>query len=177
MATEPKYTESKRKVIAELTEKMSKSGGVFLTDYRGLTVSDLTQLRMNLRRIQGELKILQNRLTRIAFKDASGAEPLSRHLKGPTAAIFAYGDPISVAKAVKDFSAEKELFKIKAGVVSGRFLDAPEVKRLADMPSREALIGQLVGLLTSPMRRLVTALSQPQRGLVQVLAQIAKKKG
>ena len=176
MKNEPKPTESKRQIVSEMSEKMAKAGGVFLTEYRGLTVADLTRLRTNLRRMQGELKVLQNRLAKIGFKNTAGAEPLARYMKGPTAAVFAYGDPISVAKAVRDFAGEKELFKIKAGLVSGRFLEAQDVARLADMPSRETLIGQLAGLLSSPMRRLVTVLSQPQRGLVQVLSQVAKKK-
>ena len=177
MINPKKANEDKRKIVADLSEKLAKSHGVILTEYRGLSVFALTELRMRLRRIQGELRILQNRLTKIAVKDIAAAEPLSRYLTGPTAAIFMYGDPVQVAKEIKDFGSDKEAFKVKAGMVSGRFLDSPQIARLASMPSRQALICHVVGLISSPLRRLVTALSQPQRQVVQVLAQIAKKRG
>lgn len=168
---------NKRDVVAKLSEKFSKAEGVILTDYRGLTVADLTNLRIKLRLIQGELRILQNRLSRIAMKEMTGAEPLTRHLKGPTAAAITYGDPVLLAKTIKEFAEEKETFKIKAGLVSGRFLESADVSRLASLPSKPVLIAGFVGMVASPLRRLVTVLSQPQRGLVQVLAQVAKKKG
>lgn len=176
MTAEREPTPHKREIVAHLSEKLAKAEGVILTDYRGLTVADLSQLRMKLRQIQGELRILQNRLTKISFKGVAGSESLHRYLTGPTAAVITYGDPVLMAKVVKDFSDEKEAFRVKAGLVAGRFLEPPEVARLASMPSRQVLIGTLVGMIASPLRRLVTVLSQPQRGLVQVLAQVAKKK-
>lgn len=168
--------DDKREVVAKLSEKLAKAEGMILTEYRGLTVADLTQLRMKLRQIQGELRILQNRLAKIAIKGVAGAEPLNRYLTGPTAAAISYGDPVLLAKAIKDFAVEKEALRIKAGWVSGRFLESLDVARLAVLPSRQTLICSVVGLVASPLRRLVTALSQPQRGLVQVLAQVVKKK-
>lgn len=168
--------EDKRKIVSDLSDKLAKAEGVIFAEYQGLTVAALTQLRMKLRRIQGELRILHNRLTKIALKDISGGDTISPHLKGPTAAIFAYGDPVLAAKVVKEFAVEQEALRIKAGFVSGRFLSPQEVGQLASLPSRQALICSLVGMVSSPLRRLVTALSQPQRGLVQVLAQVAKKK-
>lgn len=172
-----KFNDDKRRIVAQISEKMSKAGGVILAEYQGLTVSDLTQLRVKLRQIQGELRILQNRLAKVAVKEACpGGDSLNRYMTGPTAAVFAYGDPVALAKAVKDFAAEKVQFKIKAGLISGRFMESPEIVRLATLPSREMLIGQLVGLISSPLRRLVTALGQPQRNLVMVLSQVVKKK-
>ena len=166
----------KREIVSQLSEKLAKAAGVILTEYRGLTVADLTQLRMKLRQIQGELRILQNRLTKISFKGVSGSESLHRYLTGPTAAIITYGDPVLMAKIITEFSVEKGAFRVKAGLVAGRFLDPPGVARMASLPSRQVLIGTVVGMIASPLRRLVTALSQPQRGLVQVLAQVARKK-
>ncbi len=172
-----KISENKRRIVADLSEKLAKAEGIILTEYAGMTVADLTALRLKLRRIQGELRILQNRLTKIAMKDMKGAEGIRPHLKGPTAAVISYGDPILLARTVKEFAADVEKFRIKAAYVSGRTLTPPEILRLADLPGRGALIAQIVGLAASPFRRLVTALSQPHRGLVQVLAQVAKKKG
>ncbi|OGH56151.1 MAG: 50S ribosomal protein L10 [Candidatus Lindowbacteria bacterium RIFCSPLOWO2_12_FULL_62_27] len=168
--------ESKRWIVSQLSEKLSKADGVILAQYQGLTVLDLTRLRMKLRQIQGELRILQNRLTKIALKEIPGAAPLTMHLKGPTAAVFCFGDPVALAKALKEFSDEREAFRVKAGFVSGRYLESVDVARLAALPSRPALLGQTVGLIASPLRRLVTVLSQPQRALVQVLGQVARKK-
>lgn len=168
--------ENKRQIVTDLMEKMSKAEGIILAEYKGLTVADLTELRIKLRRIQGELRILHNRLAKIAIKDIAGSEPLAVYFKGPTAAAITYGDPVLLAKTVKEFAGGKEALKIKAGFVSGRFLESPEITRLSKLPSRETLICHLVGLVSSPLRRLVTALSQPQRGLVVALAQIAKKK-
>ncbi|MBI4177891.1 50S ribosomal protein L10 [bacterium] len=168
--------EDKRKIVSDLSEKFSKSDAVIFAGYQGLTVASLTQLRMKLRRIQGELRILHNRLARIAIKDMPAAASLAEHLKGPTAAVFAFGDPVEAAKVLKEFAVDQEALRIKAGLVSGRVLDPAQVNRLATLPGRQALLGQVVGMLISPIRRLVTVLSQPQRALVQVLGQVAKKK-
>lgn len=168
--------EDKRRIVSELSEKISKAEGVIFAEYQGLSVASLTQLRMKLRRIQGELRILHNRLARIAFKDTQGGTDVARSLKGPTAAIFAFGDAAAAAKLVKEFAGEQEAFRVKAGLVSGRVINTQDFNRLASLPPRHALICSVVGMVSSPLRRLVTVLSQPQRGLVQVLAQVAKKK-
>jgi len=169
--------ENKRRIVSDLSEKLSKAEAVILTEYKGLTVADLTELRVQLRRLQGELRVLQNRLAKIALKGVPAAQPLHRYLTGATAAVITYSDPVPIAKALKVFAAEREKFKLKAGLVSGRFMEPEDLKRLANLPGRQTLVCEVVGLVSSPLRRLVTALSQPQRQLVQVLAQVVKKRG
>lgn len=176
MTAEREPKEEKKQAVEGLKEKMSKAEAIILTEYQGLTVAELTDFRVKLRKIRGELRILQNRLTKIAIRSLPGQESLSKHLVGPTAAVIGSGDPVILAKAVKDFAAEKEKFKIKGAIVSGRFMATTEITRLADMPPRETLITHVFGLIVSPLRRLVTALSHPQRSLVVTLGQIAAKK-
>lgn len=171
-------SQQKRQFVADLTEKLSKSDSLVLAEFNGLTVAALTELRMKLRQIQGELKVIKNRLAIKAIEQRGdgNSDTLKPLFKGSTAAVFGHGDPLATAKVLKDFGKDKENFKIKGALVNGRFMGAPEYMMFASLPSREVLIGQLVGLLASPMRRLVTALSQPHRALVQVLAQIEKQK-
>ena len=144
-----------------------------ITEYRGLTVRQISDLRKQLKGAAAEYKVVKNRLARLAVKGGK-LESLSPHLKGPTGLAFTRKDPVAVAKALQTFVRANPALTIKLGLVEGKVLQPEGLKALADLPSREALRGQLVGALQGPMSQLVSLLQAPQRELVYVLEQRGK---
>lgn len=154
--------------VAELKERFAGVQTAVLTEYRGLTVRQLSDLRKQLKGASAEYKVVKNRLARIAIKD-SALDGLGKHLTGPTGVAYTRHDPVSVAKALQAFVKNNPALTIKVGVVEGKVLEPSALKSLADLPSKEALRAQLVGALQGPMSKLVTLLAAVQGELVRVI--------
>lgn len=170
-------TQAKRETIDSLAELLKKSGAVFVTEYRGLTVRKISACRKSIRQAGGEMKVCKNTLMRIALTECG--MPLAEGMDtGPNGYVLAYGDVAAVAKAIRDFSKERgnEALIVKGAIFEGQLLTKEQVFALADLPSREQLLAQVVGSIAAPLRGLVTVLSGPQRGLVTALSQIKDKK-
>ena len=165
----------KEATVAELKEKFSRAQAVVLTNYRGLTVAEMTELRKKLREAGLEYKVAKNTLTRLAVQDFVGGG-LDAYLPGPTGLAFSYNDPVTPAKILSDFAKTHKALEIKAGVLENKVIDAAGVKALAELPPREVLIAQLLGVLQGPIRGLVTVLSGPQRNLVYALDAVRRQK-
>jgi large subunit ribosomal protein L10 len=163
-------TQEKIAALADLKSRFDGVKTVVLTEYRGLSVQQLSDLRKQLRAVAAEYKVVKNRLARLAIK-SSRLEGLSAHLTGPTGVIFSKEDPVALAKALHGFAKTNQALAIKAGYVEGQMLPPAELKALADLPSREQLRGQLVGVIQGILSRLVGVLAAPQRELVYVLQQ------
>ncbi len=161
--------------VAEVKEKLEGSVGAVLTDYRGLKVHELAELRSNLRKSGVEYKVYKNTLTKIAIKDI-GLDGLSEFLEGPTAIAFSADDPVVAARLLNDFSKDHENLKLKAGIVEGEILDATGIKAVASLPSREELLAKLVGMLQSPISNFVYMLNGPISSLAAVLGRIKESK-
>jgi large subunit ribosomal protein L10 len=166
-------TQEKIDAIAELRSRLDGVKTVVLTEYRGLTVQQLSDLRRQLRAVSAEYKVVKNRLARLAIK-SSRLEELGPHLTGPTGVVFSKQDPVAVAKALHTFARTNQALAIKAGYVEGQMLPPAELKALADLPSREQLRARLVGAIQSVLSQLVGVLTAPQRELVYVLHQRGK---
>lgn len=134
---------NKEAAIAELTEQFRDSSAVLLTEYRGLTVADLKKVRDSIRE-HASFSVVKNTLAKIAAKNA-GIESFDDSLAGPSALVFVHGDVVAVAKALRDFSKENPLLVLKNGVFDGAALSAEEVRKLADLESREVLLAKLAG--------------------------------
>ena len=160
--------------VAELKERFAGVQTAVLTEYRGLTVRQLSDLRKQLKGISAEYKVVKNRLARIAIKD-SALDGLGKHLSGPTGVAYTRHDPVSVAKALQAFVRNNPALTIKVGVVEGKVLEPAALKSLADLPSKEALRAQLVGALQGPMSKLVTLLTAVQGELVRVIEARSKQ--
>lgn len=169
-------TAEKAQVIDELAEQLSRAKLAILTDYRGLSVTGLQGLRATLRPLNAEFKIAKNTLTRIAAEKA-GIEGLTPMLDGPLALMLAYDDVVGPSKAITDFVRTSRILTVKGGVLENQIVNAKSIEDIATLPSREELLGRLVGLLNSPAQRLVTVLNGPSRSLVQVLNAYAEKQG
>lgn len=163
-------TQEKVETVEDLKSRLEGINSVFLTEYRGLTVHQLSELRKQLRAVSAEYKIIKNRLARIAVS-SSGLAGITPHLTGPTGFIIARDEPVAVAKALQTFTRTVPALTVKAGIVEGQLLGPDEVKALADLPSRAALRGQLVGAIQGPLAQLVGLLERVQRDLVYVLDQ------
>ena len=167
-------TQAKVESVLALKERLGAAKTAVLTEYRGLTVRQLSDLRKQLKATAAEYKVVKNRLARLAVK-GSPLHPLAPHLTGPTGLVLTTHDPVAVAKALQAFVRANPALAIKVGFVEGQVLQPPELRALADLPSKEALRAQLVGAIEGPMSQLVSLLTAPQRELVRVLE--ARSKG
>jgi large subunit ribosomal protein L10 len=162
----------------DLAERFKKANAAIVAEYRGLTVADLTELRIKLRASNSEFKIVKNRVAKVAIReDSPTSSDLSPQLKGPVGVVFIYGDPAAAAKSVLDFAKDKpELFKVTGGLMEGKGLTEKELKAIADLPSKEVLLAKIVGSLVAPHRGLVSVMAGVPRQLVQVINAIKEKK-
>ena len=161
-------TQAKVDNVRALKERLGGARTAVLTEYRGLTVRQLSELRKQLKAAAAEYKVVKNRLARLAVKD-SPLDPLARHLAGPTGMVLTEQDPVGVARALQTFIRANPALTIKVGFVEGKVLEAQDLRALADLPSKEALRAQLVGALQGPMSQLATLLTAPHRELARVL--------
>lgn len=165
----------KERLVAELHEKFKEVRAVILTDFTGLDVAQLNRLRRQLQEKGMEYRVVKNTLLRRASQ-RTALEALAEHFVGPNAIVISYDDPVLPAKILVEFAKEEPELQIKAGFVEGRVLEPKDVKALATLPSRELLVGQIVGLLKAPLAMLVGVLQAPMRELVGVLQAIKEGK-
>ena len=152
-------TASKSAAIAELTDQFRDSGAAVLTEYRGLTVKQLSQLRIALRG-HATFAIVKNTLTELAAKEA-GVTAFEGQLVGPSAIAFVSGDPVEAAKGLRDFAKANPLLVIKGGVLDGKTLTAAEITKLADLESREVLLAKLAGAMNASLSKAVYLFAAP----------------
>ena len=149
----------KEEEVKKLAEKFKDAKLVLLTDYRGITVEDVTSLRNNLRDAKSEYKVIKNNIIRRAL-DTNGENGLDSVLEGPTAVVIADEDYLAPLKAIYNFSKDNEYYKIKGGIVEGKVLTTEELITLAKLPSRQELLGMLAGALLSNISKLAVAVDQ-----------------
>jgi large subunit ribosomal protein L10 len=166
--------EQKAQVIEEVAGAIQESEAVFAVDYRGISVPQAAELRTALRGADSTFTIVKNTLAERAA-DQVGADGLKELLQGPTAMAFVRGDAAAAAKALRDFrrSTQNTLLEFKGGWMNGAPLTPADVDAIAQLPSREVLIGRLVGMIASPLSGLATALNNLPAGLARQLQQIA----
>jgi len=161
--------------VEQIRQWLSASKGVIFTDYRGLNVSQITQLRKQLRQNQAEYRVVKNTLFRLAAQGLIN-DNLDDILEGPTAVAFIHGDEAATAKALSDAIRELRVLAVKGAVLGGKRYDAEAVQQLAKLPPREVLIAQIVGGLQSPITGLVGTLHGILRDFVYTVQAIADKK-
>jgi large subunit ribosomal protein L10 len=161
-------TAKKALAIDELAEKLAKSKLAVMTDYRGLTVAQIGELRRQLRPLQVEYEVSKNTLVAKAAAKA-GVKVLDKPQEGPTAIAFCYGDIVAPSKVLGDFARTSKIMTIKGGLLGNHLIGPADVARLATLPSKEALLAKLLGSMQSPLVGLVSVLNGPVRGLAYVL--------
>lgn len=166
-------TQEKVETVEEFRTSLDGVTTVLLTEYRGLTVQQISELRKQLRGVSAEYKVIKNRLARLAM-GTSKLEGLHEHLKGPTGIVLSKQDPVAVAKTIHTFARTNQALAIKVGYVEGQVLPATGLRALADLPSKETLRSQIVGAVQGPLAQLVGLLAAPQRELAYILAERGK---
>ena len=163
----------KAAAIAELTDKFRSSGAAVLTEYRGLTVAQLTTLRNNIRE-HATYAVVKNTLTEIAAKRA-GVTAFDGQLSGPSAIAFITGDPVEAAKGLRDFAKANPHLVIKAGVMDGKALSPAEISKLADLESREVLLAKLAGAMLASLSKAVYLFAAPLSQTARVVDALRAK--
>ena len=159
--------------IAEIADKFRESGAAVLTEYRGLTVKQLSQLRNSIRE-HATYAVVKNTLTEKAAADA-GITAFEGQLQGPTAIAFVTGDPVEAAKGLRDFAKANPLLVIKAGVLDGKPLTAEEITKLADLESREVLLAKLAGAMKGSLTKAVYLFAAPLSQAVRTVDALRAK--
>lgn len=169
-------TAEKAATIDELAGALTQAKLTIVTDYRGLSVTDLQGFRRTLRPVGAEFRVAKNTLTRIAA-DRVGIDGLDALLEGPTALVLVNEDLVQASKLVTDFVRTSRILSIRGGVLGTRLIAASDVDALASMPSPEELRARLVGMLASPMARTLGVLSGPSRSVAYLLNARAEQLG
>lgn len=165
----------KEAVVKELTDKFSTAKSLVITDYLGLNVAEMTELRSKLREAGVEFKVVKNTLATIAANDVE-MEEMTEFFSGPTAIAFGEEDAVSPAKILVEYAKDHEVLEIKAGLLNGEIISKEKVESLAEIPSREELLAKAFASMKAPLSGLVNVLQGNIRGLVQVLNQIKEEK-
>jgi len=164
MATQNAQMARKVEVVVEVKTRMEESSASIVSEYRGLTVAELADLRNSLSAVGGDYKIFKNTLVRRAI-DGGDYQPLAEYLSGPSALTFVQGDVSAVAKALRDFSRANPHLVIKGGLADGSLLSAADLAALADLPPREVLLARMAGALAAPMQQMAGLLQALPRNL------------
>jgi large subunit ribosomal protein L10 len=176
MATQNAQRARKVELIDEVTSRLQAATASIVSEYRGLTVAELADLRQSLNSVGGDYKIFKNTLVRRAV-DGGEYQPLSEYLSGPSALTFVQGDISAVAKALRDFSRANPHLVIKGGLADGSLLSPSDLAALADLPPRDVLLARLAGALAAPMQQMAGLLQALPRNLAYGLQALIDEKG
>jgi large subunit ribosomal protein L10 len=165
----------KAETVAAVHERLKAAKMAIVTEYRGLTVAQMTRLRREIRQASGEYRVIKNTLVRRALRDTAYGD-LDRLLQGPNGWVFAYDDPVMLTKALVKFADDNGKLAIKGGVFEGQFMDPGKVKVLAQMPSRPELQAKLLAMINAPATQLVRLIQEPGARVVRLLETLRKGK-
>jgi large subunit ribosomal protein L10 len=171
-----KINPDKVATIQEVKSKVNGTSTAVVTEYRGLTVAEISSLRRQLRTLGADYKVFKNTLVLRAI-DGTAFAPIAEFLQGPTAIAFVDGDVSAVAKALRDFAKESPLLVVKGGVVDGQAVSSRDLTALADLPSRDVLLAQLAGLLASPLRTMAGLIKAVPQNFAYGLSALLDSKG
>ncbi|WP_028841291.1 50S ribosomal protein L10 [Thermodesulfobacterium hveragerdense] len=165
----------KAEIIKDVNEKFVKSQGVFVTSFRSFTVAESNEIRRIVRERGGEFRVIKNTLIRIASENTD-FKPVSDYIEGPTALVFAYQDPVEIAKVLNDFVKKHPALQIKGFVIQGKGYKPEFIEDLVKLPRREVLLAQVLGTIQAPVSNFVGVLAAIIRKFLYVLKAIEEKK-
>ena len=171
-----KTREDKEKIVSELKTKLEGSDSYVISDYHGLSVSKMQELKNSLREVGADFSVTKNTLLKLGAKEAK-KEIDESALEGPTAILFSGQDPIESIKKLAEFIKKYDLPKIKSGTFEGKLLNKSEIIAISRIPGRQELYAKIVGSLGSPIYSIVSVLKGNLRNLVYVLSEVQKQKG
>jgi large subunit ribosomal protein L10 len=171
-----KIRPAKVATVDEVKAKVDSTTSALVTEYRGLTVAEISNIRRQLRTLGADYKVFKNTLVRRAVAGTS-AEPITQFLEGPTAIAFVDGDISAVAKALRDFAKASPMLILKGGVLDGKALGPKDISALAELPSRDVLLAQIAGALASPLRTMASLLKAVPQNFAYGLSALLDSKG
>lgn len=162
--------------VEEIKESISKAKVAIVSDYRGLSVAEITNLRRRLQKEDGDYTVVKNTLVKLAIKDTK-FEGLEEFLKGPSAIAFGFGDEVAPAKVILQYLKEaKKTNEVKGGVLDGKIISAGDVKVISNLPSKQELLAKIMGSLNSPAQGLANTVNGVARALVYAMEEVRKQK-
>ncbi len=166
-----------KETVKSLKEKVSKAKSIVLADYRGISAGQANELRAKLKAENSEMIVAKNTLLQVALKEENiETKEIKKDLEGPTMAVFSFEDPVTPIKAIFEFAKKLELPKIKSALIEGVYADSAKVQEIKEIPSKEVLLGRMVGGMKAPLSGFANVLGGVQRNFVYALNAIAKKK-
>lgn len=165
----------KAEEVKALAEKFNKAKGIVFTNFTGLTVEDTTDFRKKVSKSGMEYKVIKNNIILRALKEVN-LEDIQKYIDGPTGVVLSFDDPVITAKLVDDFSKAHENLKVRAGIIEGKSVVTAQLKVIAGLPSRDVLLGRVVGGMKAPLYRLVYVLNSNVQKVVGVLDAIKSQK-
>ncbi|MER3447027.1 MAG: 50S ribosomal protein L10 [Candidatus Dadabacteria bacterium] len=165
----------KQELVREFNERFRSNPSLFVVEYKGLSVKDMEKLRRHLKKAGADFRVTKNTLLKIASHETD-VEKIKDLFDGPTAVAICREDPVSVARVFTESVKELPVLKLKGGIVEGRIIGIDEVSKLSQLPSREVLLAQLLGLLSSPISNFMGTLMELQRRLLYVLSAVKEMK-
>lgn len=161
--------------LVKIKEDLGSVNAVWVVDFRGLSVKEVSDLRNKVREAGAGLKVYKNTLMHLALAEL-GLPSMDQILEGPSAFVFSGEDPVASAKALKDFAKANKNLVIKGGMMDGSFVNAEQVQAIASLPSREELIAKLLGTINNPLVQIVRVLNAPMESFARCVNQIAEQK-
>ena len=166
----------KAETVSAVHQRLRSAKMAIVTEYRGLSVAQMTKLRREIRDASGEYQVIKNTLVRRAIKDTAFGD-LEKLLEGPNGWVFGYEDPVVLSKALIKFANDNDKLTIKGGVFEGRFMDLAGVKVLSQMPSKPELQAKLLAMINAPATQLLRTIQEPGSRMVRLLESLRKVKG
>lgn len=167
--------EAKKQAVQEIQSRLQDANLVIFTDYRGLSVTEMNELRAKLKNAGAEYRVLKNTMTRFALQN-TGLEELLPYIEGPNAVLFSTSEPVEPAKILFDFAKTNKNLEVKAGILEGKVIGIDQIKGLSTLPSREVLVAQVLGGLQAPLYGFAYVLKANLSGLVRALDAIREQK-
>lgn len=165
----------KAETVAAVHQRLKSATMAIVTQYRGLSVAQMTKLRRDIRAASGEYQVIKNTLVRRALRDTAFGD-LEKLLEGPNGWVLGYDDPVLLSKALVKFADDNDKLAIKGGVLEGRFMDTAEVKVLSQMPSKPELQAKLLAMINAPATQLLRTVQEPGARVVRLLETLRKAK-
>ena len=165
----------KAETVAAVHQRLKSAKMAIVTEYRGLSVAQITRLRREIRQASGEYHVIKNTLVRRALEN-TGFGDLEKLLEGPNGWVFAYDDPVVLSKALIKFSDDNDKLRIKGGVFEGKFMDTAGVKILSQMPSKPEIQARLLAMINAPATQLVRLIQEPGARVVRLMESLRKTK-
>ena len=163
--------------VKSLKEKVAKAKSIVFADYRGLSAGSANDLRAKLKAENAEMLVIKNTLLKVALEEEKiNTDDIKKDLEGPTMTVFSFGDPIASIKTIFEFAKKLELPKMKSALIEGVYADTARVEVIKNIPSKEILLGQMVGSMKSPLSGITNVLGGVHRKFVYAIDAIAKKK-